>query len=137
MSTDAPTAGLQEPEDVWTVQRLLDTEARLESGSREFHTAAIEHRASNHLVGFTTVAVPSEVGRPINQEDTIVLAEHRGHRLGALLKLANLERAQVEYPGHPSVVTFNAEDNWNMLKINEAIGFKAFGYEGAWLRNLV
>lgn len=46
-----------------------------------------------------------------------------------LLKVANLER---ERPGHPSVITFNAEENRHMLSVNEAVGFTPFVYEGAW-----
>ena len=135
MSTAAPTAGLGEPEDVWTERRLLDTESRTAMSGRRFLTTAIEHLPSGCLAGFTTLAVPDDSSRPISQEDTLVLPEHRGHRLGALLKVTNLDYMHRQQPGHPSVITFNAEDNAHMLQINEAIGFMPFGYEGAWRRD--
>ncbi|MDQ1544932.1 MAG: hypothetical protein QOK08_2570, partial [Actinomycetota bacterium] len=96
----------------------------------------IESVASGHLVGFTTVSTPAEIHRSVAQEDTLVLPEHRGHRLGTLLKLANLDHLQRERPGHPSIITFNAEENRHMLNVNEAVGFVPIGYEGAWRKNL-
>jgi GNAT superfamily N-acetyltransferase len=136
MSTEEPTAGLEEPEDIWTVKRLLAEEERNESSPRTLLVSAIESVASGHLVGFTTVSTPAEIDRSVAQEDTLVLPEHRGHRLGTLLKLANLDHLQRERPGHPSVITFNAEENRHMLAVNEAVGFVPIGYEGAWRKNL-
>ncbi|TFC26638.1 GNAT family N-acetyltransferase [Cryobacterium sp. TMT1-3] len=134
MSTDAPTAGLEEPEDVWTAERLVDEEASRAASPRRILTAAALHRPSGHLVAFTQLSVPAEPGRSVSQEDTLVLREHRGHRLGMLLKTANLEYLAQESPGHPSVTTFNAEENRHMLAVNEALGFVPMGYEGAWKR---
>jgi GNAT superfamily N-acetyltransferase len=134
MSTDAPTAGLQEPEDVWTAQRLIDEENYRAASPRRILTAAALHEPSGHLVAFTQLSVPAETERSVGQEDTLVLREHRGHRLGMLLKSANLEYLAQEDPGHPSVMTFNAEENRHMLAVNEAIGFRPLGYEGAWKR---
>lgn len=136
MSTDAPTAGLEEPEDPWTVERLLaDEDEEADGPSTEF-VAAVEHIPTGRLAGFTVLSAPDDGTRPVDQEDTIVLIEHRGHRLGLLLKAANLLHLQRERPGHPSVVTYNAEENRPMLDVNEALGFAPFVYEGAWRKDL-
>lgn len=134
MTTDAPSAGLEEPEDVWTVQRLIEEEAAFAAGPRTTLTAVVEHLPSGRLAGFTELSVPAETARAVHQEDTLVLREHRGHRLGMLLKIANLQGLAAERPGHPSVITFNAEENRHMLTVNEAVGFVPIGYEGAWKR---
>lgn len=134
MSTDAPTAGIEEPEDVWTVERLVTHEEAEAASPRTTLTAAVEHRPTGRLAGFTELSVPADLNRPVVQEDTLVLKEHRGHRLGMLLKAANLLYLARERPGHPSVITFNAEENRPMLDVNEAIGFVPMGYEGAWKR---
>jgi len=136
MSTDAPSAGLEEPEDPWTPERIREHEAREAMSPRSSLTVALEHSPSRSLVGFTTLSVPVELDRPVSQEDTLVLREHRGRALGMLLKLANLEHLQRERPGHPAVVTFNAEENRHMLAVNEAIGFVPIGFEGAWKNSL-
>ena len=137
MSTDAPSAGLEEAEDPWTVERLLADEEEEAEGPRTPFVAAVEHVPTGHLVGFTELAAPAEYERPIDQEDTIVLREHRGHRLGMLLKAANLAHVQRVRPGHPAITTYNAEENRHMLAVNEALGFTPFVYEGAWRKNLV
>jgi GNAT superfamily N-acetyltransferase len=136
MSTDAPTAGLDEPEDVWTRQRLVENEARAAHDGRTVIVTTVEHVASERLVGFTEISAPEQLDRPAIQQDTIVLREHRGHRLGMLLKSANLALLEAEAPGHPSIITFNAEENRHMLDVNEALGFVPMGYEGAWKKLL-
>ena len=136
MSTDAPSAGLQQPEEAWTVQRLVDEEKSFALSPRLLLTAAVRHIPSGHLVGYSQLSVPAEVTRPVSQEDTLILREHRGHRLGMLLKAANLHYLQRESPGHPSIITFNADENRHLLAVNEALGFVSIGYEGAWRRSL-
>jgi GNAT superfamily N-acetyltransferase len=136
MSTEEPDAGLEEPEDLWTVERLLANEERLAESPRTLVTAAVEHLPTGAIAGFTTLSVPTEVDRTISQEDTLVRREYRGHRLGMLLKLANLAEVQRLHPGHPAIITFNAEENRHMLDVNEAVGFTPIGYEGAWRKDL-
>lgn len=132
MSTDAPTAGLEEPEDPWTVERLVADQDAGATGPRTALVTAALHRPSGHLAGFTELSVPSGAGRAASQEDTLVLREHRGHRLGMLIKTANLQQLARSFPEVPSVTTFNAEENRYMLDVNEALGFVPMGYEGAW-----
>jgi GNAT superfamily N-acetyltransferase len=136
MSIEEPSAGLEEPVDVWTVRRLDETETRLASGPRRFLVTAVEHVPSGSLAGFTTLSVPAELDRPVAQEDTLVLPAYRGHRLGMLLKAANLKELVQRFGGHPAVMTFNAEENRHMLDVNERLGFTPIGYEGAWRRDL-
>ena len=132
MSTDAPTAGLQEPEDPWTVERLQDEQEVYATGPRLALVTAALHRPSGRLAGFTELSVPGDPGRAVSQEDTLVLREHRGHRLGMLMKLVNLQQLTREHPEQRTVTTFNAEENRFMLDVNEALGFTPMGYEGAW-----
>ena len=123
MTTDAPQGDLDEPAEEWTIERLDDWEREVEEGPRFMVTAAAEHVPSGDLVGFTQLMVARDATRPVDQDDTIVLKEHRGHRLGMLLKTANLQHLEEVAPGHPSVLTWNAEENRPMLDVNEAVGF--------------
>ncbi len=137
MSTDAPVAGLEVAEANWDEERVRTMDDRWDGNPRAGLTVAAEHLASGHLAGFTELSVPPELERPVEQQDTLVLKEHRGHRLGMLLKLANLQYLAETHPGHPSVTTFNAEENRPMLDVNEAIGFVAVGYGGGWKKAVV
>ncbi|WP_181408894.1 GNAT family N-acetyltransferase [Schumannella soli] len=136
MSTDAPSAGMEEPEDPYTAERVVDEERDQAESGIETIVAAAVHRPSGELAGYTYFDTAPDTSRVVSQEDTIVLREHRGHRLGMLVKLANLEQLQRERPGHPAVITFNAEENRFMLDVNEAVGFAPIAVEGAWRTDL-
>jgi GNAT superfamily N-acetyltransferase len=136
MSTEEPTAGLESPEDPWDEDRVRQYDALQAGGPRDLLTAAAEHVATGTLAAFTQLGVPADPARPVTQEDTLVLREHRGRRLGMLLKVANLQYLEEVAPGHPCVLTWNAEENRAMLDVNEAVGFVPIGYEGAWRKDL-
>ena len=59
MSTDAPSAGLEEPEDVWTVERIIEADERAAASPRDRVVAVVEHVPSGHLAGFTVLSVPT------------------------------------------------------------------------------
>lgn len=132
MSTDAPNAGLEYTEEDWNEDRIRALDVTRDASPRTMLVVCVEHVPTGTLAGFTELFVPPEVERPVMQNDTLVVKEHRGHRLGMLLKLANLQYLSETSPGHPSVITFNAEENRPMLNVNEAIGFVSVGYEGGW-----
>lgn len=135
MSTDVPMAGLQGPPDPWDAARVEDHDRRLDSAGSIVIAAAVEHLPSGQLVGFSEIAVPED--RPTaTQEDTLVLREHRGHRLGLLLKAATASELLRVFPEVESVVTWNAEENRPMLDVNDALGFRPIGYEGGWRKDL-
>lgn len=136
MSTDEPTAGLEQPEDPWDTQRVIDYDALQADSPRHLLTAVAEHVATGRLAGYTQLSAPHDPSRAVTQEDTLVLREHRGHRLGMLLKVANLAYLEDVAPGRTSVLTWNAEENRAMLYVNEAVGFVPIAYEGAWRKDL-
>jgi GNAT superfamily N-acetyltransferase len=75
-----------------------------------------------------TVVANSDLGVPpdaheAHQWGTLVHPDHRGHRLGAAVKVANLRQLQQGHPQVPHVVTTNAETNAWMVAINEELGF--------------
>jgi GNAT superfamily N-acetyltransferase len=59
-----------------------------------------------------------------HQWGTLVHPDHRGHRLGAAVKVANLRNLMERDPATKRVVTTNAETNAWMVAINERLGFQ-------------
>ncbi|MBO9626909.1 MAG: GNAT family N-acetyltransferase [Microbacterium sp.] len=136
MSTDAPDADMDMPEEFWDADRIARHDERyLARGSTVLVTAA-RHLATGELCAYTELSAEPGIGTVTHQEDTLVLADHRGHRLGMLVKTAGLRAWHGIRPDSPRVVTYNAEENRPMLSINEAIGFTPIAYEGAWKKDL-
>ena len=136
MSTDPPLGSLDYTEEDWDTERVR----RIFDLAREQRRRVVEtvarHRASGRLVGFTTLAVAANRPDVAYQWDTLVLREHRGHRLGMLLKAANLQALLVALPRVRSVHTWNANENEPMLRVNRALGFEAIGQMTEWQKTL-
>ena len=132
MSVDEPTAGLEMDEEVWDEARVVAHDEAEIAGGRPLLVSVALHVPSGKLAGINELSVSTDHTRPVGQEDTLVLQEHRGHRLGMLLKAANLQELANLAPDAPLVFTFNAEENRPMLNVNEAVGFRAVGYDGSW-----
>jgi GNAT superfamily N-acetyltransferase len=135
MSTDAPYAGLEIDEEPWTEARIATHDAALSADGRTVLTVAARHEPTGRLAGFSALSLPGNRSRAAQQLDTLVLAEHRGHRLGILLKVANLRALQAGGAAPSLVYTFNAEENRHMLTVNEAIGFRPVGHAGCWRKD--
>ena len=132
MSTDAPVAGLDFREEVWDAERVENIHQSLvAAGKGTFVTAAL-HRATGALAGFTEMETLRDKPEVVYQENTLVLSDHRGHRLGMLVKAANLQLLADHRPHVRRVHTWNAEENSFMLDINVALGFRRASVWGEW-----
>ena len=86
------------------------------------------------LAAFSVLQFSDEKPWLAEQDDTLVVKDHRGKRLGMLVKISNLRRLARKHPSVERVLTFNAAENQHMLAINEALGFRPAGYDGEWQR---
>jgi GNAT superfamily N-acetyltransferase len=136
MSTDVPVAGMNWEAEVWDTARVRQEEHVLIRAGVESLVAAAVHRATGKLVAYTVLNWRPGVPAAVTQQDTLVSAAHRGHRLGMLVKIANLRSAQQRWPAARSVLTWNASENQHMLAINISLGFRPAGYEGEWQKRL-
>lgn len=136
MVTDAPAAGLEFDEEDWDAAKVARHDAMYLDAGRLMLVTAAQHIATGELCAFNELVVGVDRTEASQQEDTLVLKEHRGHRLGMLVKCAGLTRWRELAPDSPRVLTYNAEENRPMLEINEAIGFTPIAYGGAWKKVL-
>jgi GNAT superfamily N-acetyltransferase len=127
MSTDAPLDDLELEPELWDAERLREKDQMmLDQGRRAVETVAVE-RSTGVMAGATTVVHTPEHGDISYQWDSLVLAEHRGHRLGMWLKAANLRVLLEAFPVVRRVSTYNAQSNEPMLRVNRAFGFEEVG----------
>ena len=129
---DAPTAGLQYDASHWDAERIREGERRAAEAGLVMLAVVAQHVASGQLVGFTQLDRYPERPGSAFQDDTVVVAEHRGHRLGMHLKVANLRRMDELWPDVRRIHTWNADENDYMRSINIALGFRPESNEGAW-----
>jgi hypothetical protein len=61
-----------------------------------------------------------------------VLREHRGHRLGMLIKSAMVELIARHEPTVRDFLTSNAGPNAHMIAINEQLGFQVISVHQTW-----
>ncbi|MET4157820.1 GNAT family N-acetyltransferase [Agromyces sp. PvR057] len=130
MSTDPPAGTATFDEEAWDGARVRATEDEALDGRRTtLVTAAVSE--VGRVAGYTELSLPSESASAF-QWDTIVLKEHRGHRLGMRMKLANLALLGRVGPERTDVYTWNADENEHMLAINVALGFTVRGLSALW-----
>lgn len=137
MSTDVPLGDMQWKEEKYDVSRVrANEEAAVARGRLRIVTAA-RQLATDRLVGYTEIGVNTSAPTIGYQWDTIVQREHRGHRLGLLMKAANLAFLRRSIDGVQILNTWNAEVNVHMIAVNEALGFRAMDRCLEWELDLV
>lgn len=88
--------------------------------------------ADGRLAGYTELKGSRQQPGRLDQRDTLVRPEHRGHRLGLALKLANLRALQSRTTAPATVHTWNAEANAPMIAVNDQLGFRPVEYQRVW-----
>lgn len=135
MSTDAPSAGVEEDASDWDAARVARWEEMSRTSGYRKIIGAARHVASGRLVAFNELSARGEE-TTAHQNDTLVLREHRGHRLGMLVKCETLLRLHDLFPAITRIETYNAEENRPMLDINEEMGFAPLQYSGMWQKRV-
>jgi GNAT superfamily N-acetyltransferase len=121
LNIDSPIGDLPlEPERL-DADQIRQAEASNVGRGRETYNTGV--RRDGRLVGWTAIAgLLAEPSRAW-QQITLVLPEHRGHRLGLVLKLENVRFVRAQLRGLQFIDTLNALSNEHMLAINRQIGF--------------
>ena len=133
LAVDAPTGDLEFEEETFSPEGFHHEVARdRKVGRTVLRSVAVK---DGEAVAHSDLLVrPS--GLRAQQWGTLVHRDHRGHRLGAAVKVANLRRLQRDRPDLTEVVTQNAEVNEQMIDINARLGFEPVALVPEFLRRL-
>jgi GNAT superfamily N-acetyltransferase len=121
---DAPMGDLTYEDEKFDLQRLQDIETALVARGGRAYRVIARHRTTGEVGGHTIVFVhplQPDVG---GQGDTAVARQHRGHRLGLLLKIDMLHWLAEAEPQLKIIQTWNHADNTFMINVNEALGYR-------------
>jgi GNAT superfamily N-acetyltransferase len=136
LMTDAPMGDLEWEAPKPDGERMRRVQAVWIARERVgYHTAAV-HEASGRLVAWTTISKEKSLDWNAFQQITIVDPDHRGHRLGALVKAENLRYFRAHEPTVTMIDTFNAQTNSFMIAINEQMGFRPLYAWQNWQREI-
>jgi hypothetical protein len=121
MSTDAPYGQID-----WEPVRLDEGRLRAEetrtAAAYDRVVAAVRRRSDGAFAGYSVLYLPRDE-RHVLQDDTLVVREHRGHRLGLLLKLTTLDMLRRDHPERTSLHSWTWPENHAMLRTNLAFGY--------------
>jgi GNAT superfamily N-acetyltransferase len=120
---DAPKDDLDIEDDEYSPERLRAYEEAQLAHDRTIYRVIARERATGVLAGHSTVVVEQERPHIAEQADTAVSRDHRGHRLGALVKTGMLLWLREAEPALTQLDTWNAESNSHMIAINEQLNY--------------
>jgi len=130
---DAPHDAGEQPE-IWDAARVREQLDNHQRQGRHIYTLVALHDASGQIAAATAVEADPDNPDWGHQLLTAVTRQHRGHRLGLLVKTAMLDWLAVAEPALERIVTGNAAVNRYMIAINEDLGYELLtpsvqGYE--------
>lgn len=127
MNEDVPTGTLSRQAVTVDIERMRTGEERMiAQGWVKAYAMALD--ADGQPAGYSELLISRNEPDFVLQDDTLVLPEHRGRRLGLRLKCANL-RAMQDLPdeligSRRYLQTYTAKDNDPMQRTNAQFGFR-------------
>ena len=125
LDLDEPDEEVEHEAPEYTPERIREGERRMrEEGTQRITAVAVAPDGS--FAGNSEVHLHTGPDSTLGwQENTLVMPEHRGHRLGLALKVATHRQLRERAPQLRSLVTWNSHVNPWMIEINEKLGTSA------------
>ena len=125
MTLDAPMGEMDYEQEKWDATRYREKEEATLARNRMCLGTAVVHVGTGAVAGVTDIGVNRDHPRVAYQWNTIVDPDHRGRRLGMVLKSWNHRLLADRVPEAEFVNTWNASSNTFMVGVNDALGFEA------------
>ncbi|HEY9564772.1 MAG TPA: GNAT family N-acetyltransferase [Nocardioides sp.] len=123
MARDVPSGEIDYLPHVVDETRLRTDEDRVAAGWISI-VAAARRRVDGVMGGYSMLVLPRG-GELAMQDDTLVMPEHRGRRLGTRLKLATLQVLTRNHPERRALHTWTEPENHAMYRTNTDFGYVA------------
>ncbi len=136
MSTDEPAGDGERQAEHWDEERLRENDELLAARGVRKLAAVAQHVLSGQFVAMTELLIADDAPAQAWQMITVVHPDHRGHRLGLAVKLANLDFLAQRAPGVRLVQTGNASVNEPMIAVNDMLGFEIASEGAFWQKHL-
>lgn len=137
MMLDAPMGEMDYEQEKWDAVRYREREQDARDRGRVRVATAVVHTATGQVSGITDIAVNRTRTDVAYQWDTIVDPDHRGHRLGLVLKTHNHRFLTETVPDVRWINTWNAATNTFMVAVNDALSFRIAELWTEWQLDLV
>ncbi|MCW2812374.1 MAG: hypothetical protein JWP61_2832, partial [Friedmanniella sp.] len=121
---DAPLGDLTYGDEHFDLARLRDLETACARRGGQLFRVVARDRDTGRAAGHTVVVTNRWHPEHAVQADTAVAREHRGHRLGQLVKIDMMRWLAEVAPQVQMLETWNQADNAYMIQVNEAIGYR-------------
>jgi RimJ/RimL family protein N-acetyltransferase len=136
MSTDEPAGDGERQAERWDAARLRENDELLAARQVRKLAAVACHVPSGQVVAMTELLLADDAPDQSWQMITVVHPEHRGHRLGLAIKLANLDLLAERAPSVRVIETGNASVNSPMIAVNDMLGFEVVSDGAFWQKHL-
>jgi GNAT superfamily N-acetyltransferase len=120
---EIPLGDLDLQPEAWTPERLRAHAARRAAQHRD-QLMVVALAPSGEVAGYTNLTIAPHAPRLAGIEDTLVLPDHRGHRLGLAMKVLLHQQVRALHPGAELIATGNATTNRWMNDVNEQLGYQ-------------
>jgi GNAT superfamily N-acetyltransferase len=120
---EIPLGDLDLKPQAWTAERLRGREAR-HAAQRRTQLTVVALAPSGEVAGYTNAHLSPHAPRLADIGDTLVLPDHRGHRLGLAMKVLLHQQVRALFPGAEIIATGNATTNSFMNAVNEQLGYE-------------
>ncbi len=137
MSTDEPAGDSAHEEETWDAGRLRESDDLHVARGTSKLVAVAQHTPTGRLVAMSELLLSPDIPGQAWQLATVVHPEHRGHRLGLAVKIANIEALAVRAPDVRLIVTGNAAVNAPMIAVNDMLGFEVAGEGMFWQKRVL
>ena len=121
---DSPSGDLDREPPKMDAARIRERETLAAAAMSTYVHAALVHTATGRVAAWSLISHALEHKGQGHQRATIVDPEHRGRRLGTIVKLELQRYLRTVTPGMAFVDTLNADTNAHMIRINDLTGYR-------------